>query len=45
MKSWLEKSKKSKMQMYLTHNLGKSIVAERFFRIIESKIYKYMTSI
>ena len=31
--------------MYLTHNEGKSVVAERFIRTIKSKIYKYMTSI
>ena len=31
--------------MYSTHNDGKSIVAERFIRTLESKIYKYMTSI
>ena len=31
--------------MYLTHNKGKSIVAERFIRILKNKIYKYMTSV
>ena len=31
--------------MYSTHNEGKSVVAERFIRTLESKIYKYMTSI
>ena len=31
--------------MYLTHNDGKSVVAERFFKTLKSKIYKYMTSI
>ena len=31
--------------MYSTHNEGKSIVAERFIRILKKKIYKYMTSI
>ena len=31
--------------MYSTNNKGKSIVAERFIRIIKNKIYKYMTSI
>ena len=31
--------------MYLIHNKGKSVVAERFIRTIETKIYKYMTSI
>ena len=31
--------------MYLTHNKGKSAVAERFIRILKNKIYKHMTSI
>ena len=31
--------------MYLIHNKGKSVVAERFIRILKTKIYKYMTSI
>ena len=31
--------------MYLIHNEGKSVVAERFIRTLKSKIYKYMTSI
>ena len=31
--------------MYSTHNVGKSVVAERFIRTLKSKIYKYMTSI
>ena len=31
--------------MYLTHNVGKSVVAERFIRTLKTKIYKYMTSI
>ena len=31
--------------MYLIHNQGKSVVAERFIRILKTKIYKYMTSI
>ena len=29
--------------MYLTHNEGKSVIAERFIRTLKSKIYKYMT--
>ena len=37
MKSWLEKND---IEMYLTHNEGKSVVAERFIRIIKNKIYK-----
>ena len=31
--------------MYLIHNEGKSVVAERFIRTLENKIYKYMTAI
>ena len=31
--------------MYSTQNEGKSVVAERFIRTLENKIYKYMTSI
>ena len=42
MKSWLEKND---IEMYSTHNEGKSVVAERFVRTIKNKIYKYMTSI
>ena len=42
MKSWLEKND---VEMYLTHNEGKSVVADRFIRTIKNKIYKHMTSI
>ena len=42
MKSWLEKND---IEMYSTHNEGKSVVAERFIRTIKNKIYKDMTSI
>ena len=31
--------------MYSIHNEGKSVVAERFIKILKSKIYKYMTSV
>ena len=31
--------------MYSTNNEGKSVVAERFIRMLKSKIYKYVTSI
>ena len=31
--------------MYSTHHEGKSVVAERFFRTLKSKIYKHMTSV
>ena len=30
--------------MYLTHNEGKSIVAERFVKTLKSKIYKKLTT-
>ena len=42
MKSWLEKDN---IEMYSTHNEGKSVVAERFIRTLKNKTYKYMTSI
>ena len=41
-KSWLEKND---IEMYSAQNEGKPVVAERFIRIIKSKIYKHMTSI
>ena len=31
--------------MYLIHNKEKSVVAERFIRILKTTIYKYMTSV
>ena len=31
--------------MYLIHNEGKFVVAERFIRALKTKIYKCMTSI
>ena len=33
------------IEVYSTHNEGKSVVAERFIRILRNKIYKCMTSI
>ena len=42
MKSWLEKND---IEMYSTHNEGKSVVAERFIRTLKDKIYRFMTSI
>ena len=42
MKSWLQDND---IEMYSTHNEGKSVVAERFIRTHENKIYKYMTSV
>ena len=41
-KKWL---KDNDIEMYSIHNEGKSVVAERFIRILKTKIYKYMTSI
>ena len=32
-------------EMYLTHNEGKSVAAERFFRTLKNKTDKYTTSI
>ena len=32
------------MEMYSTLNEGKSVVAERFIRILKNNIYKYITS-
>ena len=40
-KKWL---KDNDIEMYSIHNEGKSVVAERFFRTLKNKIYKYMTS-
>ena len=42
MKSWLENNA---VEIYLTNDEGKYVVAERFIRTLESKIYKYMSSI
>ena len=42
MKSWLEKYE---IEMYSTHNEGRSVVTERFIRTLKNKIYKYISSI
>ena len=42
MKLWV---KKNDIEMYSTHNEGKSVVGKRFIRTIKNKIYKYMISI
>ena len=42
MKSWLQDYD---IEMYSTHNEGKSVVAQRFIRTLKNKITKYMTSI
>ena len=36
---------KNDIEMHSTHNDGKSVVAEKFIRILKNKINKYMTSI
>ena len=33
------------IEMYSTHNEGKSVVVEKFIRTLKNKMYKYMTSI
>ena len=43
MKSWPEKNDTE--MYYSTHNEGKSVIAERFMRTLENKIYKYITSL
>ena len=40
-KKWL---KDNDNEMYSIHNEEKSVVAERFIRILKTKIYKYMIS-
>ena len=40
MKSWL---KDNAIEMYSTHNEEKSVVAKRFIRTLNNKIYKYMS--
>ena len=56
-KTWVDKGREfynrsmklflqnNNIENYSTHNEGKSVVAERFIRILKNKIYKYMTSI
>ena len=41
-KLWLEKNA---IEMYSTHNEGKSVVPERFIRTLKNKIHEYMTSV
>ena len=38
--SWLDKND---IEIFSTHNDGKSLVAERFIRTLKNKIYKYKT--
>ena len=42
MKSWLQDND---IEIYSTHNEGKSVAGERFIRTLKNKIYKYMTSV
>ena len=42
MKSWLNEND---IEIYSTHNEGKSITVERFIRTLKNKSYKYMNSI
>ena len=37
--------RKNDIELYSTHNEGKSVIAERFIRTKKNKIYKYMPSI
>ena len=37
-------ARKNDIEIYSTHNEGKSDVSERFIRTLKNKIYKYMTS-
>ena len=37
--------RKNDIEMHATHNETKSVVAERFIRILKNKVYKHMTSI
>ena len=39
MKSWLGKND---IEMYATHNEGKSVAAERYIRTLKNKICKYL---
>ena len=43
MKSWIPI--KREIEMYSTHNEGKSVITERFIRNLKHKIYRYMASI
>ena len=40
LQEWLDNKNISK---YSTHNLGKSVIAERFIKTLKAKIYKNMT--
>ena len=38
-------TRKNDIEIYSTHNEGKSVFAERFIWTLKNKIYKYMTSV
>ena len=38
-------TRKNDIEIYSTHNEGKSVVTERFIITLKNKIYKYMTSV
>ena len=42
MKFWLQDNN---IEVYLTNNEGKFVLAERFMKTLKTKIYKYMTLI
>ena len=44
-KSFKKGLKDNNIEMYSTHNEGKSVVAEIFIRTLKNKIYKHMTTI
>ena len=37
--------RKNSLEMYSTHNEGKSVVVKIFIRTLQNRIYKYMTLI
>ena len=42
LKKWL---KENHIEMYSTHNEGKSVVAERFIRTLKNKIFKHVIAL
>ena len=42
MKLWL---RDNDIEMHSTHNKGKFVIAEKFIKTLNNRIYKYMTSI
>ena len=42
LRKWL---KDNNIEIYSTHNEGKSVIAERFIRSLKTKIYKHMTAV